>query len=138
MSETRKPETLAEVKAGDEVWWFGSRYEPPRLVAVIRVTPTQIIVDEQRYHRANGLQVGHDGFGVCPHIEVGTKTTERVAVLEATHRGLWARIGLGKAADRIALSQERVTAMRAACDRAEAALRELGEWSDAADIGENE
>lgn len=126
MSETRKPETLAEVKAGDEVWVFISQ-EPGQLLTVQRLTPKRfVLADGGTFSRDDGYEVGTGRR----FIQFGDRAMEqrrwrdRLALFNKAE--LYPIHARGK--DHV--TQEQVGDYRAACDRAEAVLRELGEWSD--------
>jgi hypothetical protein len=125
------PATLAEVKAGVEVIIFPRRdSQRPYRVSVIHATPTQIVTGSVKYRRRDGGQVGErDSWERQARIRVGPEAEAELSRLKTHYRKRWASEDLESAGRRLALNQKTVIAMRAACDAAEAALRELGEWT---------
>lgn len=131
------PETLADVRAGDEVILFPNRNDAGfRAVTVDRVTITHYIVGERRFWRTNGKhgdRIGEE-VGGRPYrsdvIMVGAEADARIAGALREKRAWSLRNGWHEATKQHGVNQEAVARVRAACDRAEAALRELGEWND--------
>jgi hypothetical protein len=125
-----KPQTLDAVKKGDTVWVFpgvGGYCQSK----VIRVTKHQIVLEgDDHYHRSTGM-IETDGYGWGRRtvIAVGAEATTLKAERHAEKLRYRAAHELGIHNDD--LNQDTVTAKRAACDRAESTLRELGEWKDA-------
>lgn len=116
------PQTLADVKAGDEVAACWSVYAS--LHTVSRVTPAHIIIGDWRFRRDDGRRIGSGG-GRAQRISLGPASlalARRAAFVESV-----------RSISR--MTQESVRALRDACDRAEAALRGDGEWEDVTDAG---
>lgn len=115
---TRRPATLADVKAGDEVV-VRSHYGRV-LEMVTHATPTQIHIGRSKYTR-NGRQMG-DGQRFLRRRLTVEPLDYSAADLEKARADF--------AATTRPFTQSGVTAARAACDAAEVALRELGDWVD--------
>lgn len=128
------PETLADVKAGDEVLLVPRLHmEACRTVTVDRVTKTMIYIGSTKFKRSDGQELVGRGWN---WIEVGqqaeTAKKERDENIKRRVGGrAWRLI---KSCDYF--SQENVMAVRVACANAEAILRELGEWKDGASLEE--
>lgn len=123
------PETLADVKKGDTVTVFpgAGGFRPS---TVKRVTKWQIILEgDDHYNRTDGL-IKSDGYqwSRSAQIAVGAKAVGLKAKRRMEKIRIEAAHGLGVPVEQ--LNQATVIVHRAACDRAEAALRELGEWSE--------
>lgn len=122
------PETLADVKVGDEVLLVPRLpTETCRSVTVDRVTKTMICIGSTKFKRSNGQELVDRGWD---WIEVGqqaeTAKKERDENIKRINGGrAWRLI---KSFDYF--SQENVMTVRVACANAEAILRELGEWRD--------
>lgn len=124
-----QPETLADVKAGDEVVVFPS-FGGYRSAKVKRVTKWQIILNGGDHYSR------HDGYSK-DRVSAWTRSRAFIAIGEAakdakkerTQHRLRSEAAheLGVPVERF--NQEVVITKRAACDKAEAALRELGEWT---------
>ena len=130
-AETDSPElqTLADAKVGDTVTvliWNGWNHSY-RFDKIERLTPTQLVLlNNKRFRVKDGNCIGTDR----ERIIVGTEAIEKRRQLEdeKTKR----RCSNEWSADtrHCAFDRDTVLKVRAACDRAEAALRQLGEWRD--------
>lgn len=119
------PETLADVKAGDEV--LITYMHPPRRPwirdVVSRLTKTQIIVGsglrfDRRFTPSRSIfEIRHGGHELHFGAMIGREMRHEVYNLLRPIRGFEP-------------DQNGIIAMRDACDRAEAILRELGDWED--------
>lgn len=122
------PETLADVKAGDEVILVPRLHmEACRTVTVDRVTKTMIYIGSTKFNRSTGLEYaasGRDWIEVGQQAETAKKERDE-NINRRTGGRAWRLI---KSFDYF--SQENVMAVRVACANAEAILRELGEWKD--------
>lgn len=129
------PETLADVKAGDGViLFYRNGYERH---FVERVTATQIILSgDRRFRRKSdnkwniGRCIGSTPYGSA-YIDVGSTAADRVKEIDDNHARTVASNEWFRAA-RLGFSADGVRDVRAACDHAEAVLRELGEWTEPA------
>lgn len=126
------PETLADVKVGDEVTIFIRDTYEPRIVK--RVTKTLVVLeDDSKFIRSSRFphEVGtrRANYRSSWHIDVGQSAAERVKKIDGDHARMVASNEWFRAA-RLGFSADGVRDVRAACDRAEAALRELGEWTN--------
>lgn len=123
------PTTLADVQKGDLVWVI-PRIGESRQSRVDRVTKHQTILDGgDHYERHRGFAL-FDGLrvGYSSRIAVGPEAEKLKAEQHAERLRTTTAHDLGAPLHR--LNQETITAKRAACCRAEAALRELGEWNE--------
>ena len=102
---------LAGLKAGDVVI-VHSRVDGYRERSVDKVTKTQIIVGGAKFRRSDGYEMGPE-WGRESNIEYPTKKVRHIATFRAVRDAL-----------RYDLTLDTIPAMRAALDRAEAALRE--------------
>jgi hypothetical protein len=123
------PQTLEAAKKGDIVWVFpgAGGYRQSK---VKRVTKHQIVLEgDDHYHRSTGT-IKTDGYGWRRRtvIAVGAEATKLKTERHAEKLRYQAAHELGIHKDD--LNQDTVTAKRAACDRAEHVLRELGEWRE--------
>ncbi len=131
-----EPQTIADVKVGDTVmvFEFGRWHRTYSMDTVERLTATQIILPgDRRFYRADKGWRQRAGYCVGKmdlRIIVGADAIERRRQIEdekarTQHSNEWyADTG------RRVFDRDTVLKVRAACDRAEAALRQLGEWRD--------
>jgi hypothetical protein len=115
--------TIADVKCGDEVVLREGRYWFPRRVHVDRLTNTQIIIGSRRFRRKDGREIG----GPFSYSEVVFSDEAERLIAEARRVravSLWRLVACSERN----FNPAGIRAVRAACDAAEAALRELGEW----------
>ena len=123
------PQTLEAVQKGDTVWVFpgAGGY---RQSNVIRVTRHQIVLEgDNHYHRSTGrIKIEGYEWGHRAFIAVGDEAEKhkKERKIEVLRSSVAKKLGIHK----VDLNQDAVTAKRAACDRAESALRELGEWKE--------
>ena len=119
------PATLSDVKVGDQlialIWDIGVWNQRDIAVHVERLTPTQIIAGEYRFNRGTGRAIGRWG-----RLLIGEAALEGMRRLKRKQ----ARRAWEYALQLSDFSQQNVNTIRAACDAAEAALREAGEWVD--------
>ena len=102
---------LAGLKAGDVVI-VHSRIDGYRARSVDRVTKTQIIVGGAKFRRSDGYEMGPE-WGRKSNINYPTRMARDIATFRAVRDAL-----------RSDLTLDTIPVMRAALDRAEAALRE--------------
>ena len=121
-AQPRRPATLAEVKAGDEVVIDTSRHNNmDGIVAIVtKLTPHSIVIRDLRFRRSNGSQIGGDKW-FPPRLAFGPAAD---AILKAPRRRKLAT-ALKRGCD---FTQAAITDFRRACDEAEAMLRDAGEW----------
>ena len=135
-TDSTELQTLADAKVGDTVmvFEFGHWQSSYRMETVKRLTATQIVLaGDYRFYRAD--KGWNQKAGDCVNkkklrIIVGTEAIEKRRRIEdeKTRR----RCSNEWSADtrHCAFDRDTVLKVRAACDRAEAALRQLGEWRD--------
>ena len=119
----RNPQTLAEVQAGDMVWRFAN--VAPTHLPVDRVTNTQIIVDGIRYRKYSTQSVDPKWEGD----EITGKSSIMVGLLARSriHSEIIRNLHIPRQTD---VTANTIMSIRAMCDAAEVALRELGEWKE--------
>lgn len=118
---------LETVKKGDTVTVFPLPLAAPYERQVQRVTKHQIILtDGDRFTRHNGREYGYNGWRMPPFIAIGVKAEQVKKDRAADILRYRAAQALNIPVPR--LNRETVTKYRKACDKAEAALRELGRW----------
>lgn len=102
---------LAGLKAGDVVI-VQSRIDGYREHTVDKVTKTQIVIGSAKFRRSDGYEMGPE-WGRKSNINYPTKIARDIATFRAVRDALRSEITL-----------DTIPGMRAALDRAEAALRE--------------
>jgi hypothetical protein len=125
MTDRVEPQTLAEVAKGDTVTLFLFGFSPHQ--ETVRQVTTHLIIlsDKTKYDRRYGSSKVP---GTRSYIRVGKEASDRIR--EIGFQQLKTQVAATMNVPASHLNQETVTTHRAACDRAEAALRELGEWKD--------
>ena len=129
-------QTLAETVVGDIVTVvrygaFGHDFY--RRVTIEKVTATQIVTPDGRFLRKNAgrRRAGEHVGDSSARAFIGDAAEKAVAEIDAKHRRQKSRATFIETVRRNAdFTQANVWALRAACDAAEAALRDFGEWME--------